>query len=668
MKKEDRKAKELLRKYLRWPLAAALLALAAGALSFCGGRQAEIGAALVTLLSALLCLRLYFSQRKNIEKAMVNYGISMDELQKRLSEDLDVPYALADQGGNFLWQNRAMRALLKEQHCASKSVSDLFPEMSLTDLAKIGESADYHLALGNLEFRIRFTRTGEAENRVFAVVLYDETEIRRLQEEADRRRLTAGLVYIDNYEEAMESVDEVRRSLLMAMIERKIVRYFDTMDAIAKKVEKDKYFFVVERQHMEAMQQNHFDILEQVKTVNIGNEMRVTLSIGVGDNGSTYAECYEFARQAIDLALSRGGDQAVVKDHENISYYGGTSNSTEKSTRVKARVKAQAFRELIENRDQLFIMGHKIADIDSVGAAVGIWRIAQAMNKKAHIVLSRANSSVKPILDRLRGGEYPEDMFLDEEQALKLFDDTCVVVVVDTNRPAIVEAPKLLEAARTVVVLDHHRQSQDSIRGAALSYIETYASSACELVSEIVQYIPDGVKLRAAEADAMYAGIVIDTHNFVNQTGVRTFEAAAFLRRNGADVTRVRKMFREKIEDYRAKAEAVHNAEIYRGAFAISECPSEGLDSPTIVGAQAANDLLDIVGIKASIVITQYNGRLYLSARSIDEVNVQVMMEKLGGGGHRTVSGAQLEGVTPEEARNRIKAVLDEMIEKGEIA
>ena len=668
MKKEDRKAKELLRKYLRWPLAAALLALAAGALSLCGGRQAEIGAALVTLLSALLCLRLYFSQRKNIEKAMVNYGISMDELQKRLSEDLDVPYALADQGGNFLWQNRAMRALLKEQHCASKSVSDLFPEMSLTDLAKIGESADYHLALGNLEFRIRFTRTGEAENRVFAVVLYDETEIRRLQEEADRRRLTAGLVYIDNYEEAMESVDEVRRSLLMAMIERKIVRYFDTMDAIAKKVEKDKYFFVVERQHMEAMQQNHFDILEQVKTVNIGNEMRVTLSIGVGDNGSTYAECYEFARQAIDLALSRGGDQAVVKDHENISYYGGKSTSTEKSTRVKARVKAQAFRELIENRDQLFIMGHKIADIDSVGAAVGIWRIAQAMNKKAHIVLSRANSSVKPILERLRGGEYPEDMFLDEEQALKLFDDTCVVVVVDTNRPAIVEAPKLLEAARTVVVLDHHRQSQDSIRGAALSYIETYASSACELVSEIVQYIPDGVKLRAAEADAMYAGIVIDTHNFVNQTGVRTFEAAAFLRRNGADVTRVRKMFREKIEDYRAKAEAVHNAEIYRGAFAISECPSEGLDSPTIVGAQAANDLLDIVGIKASIVITQYNGRLYLSARSIDEVNVQVMMEKLGGGGHRTVSGAQLEGVTPEEARNRIKAVLDEMIEKGEIA
>lgn len=668
MKKEDRKAKELLRTYLRWPLVTALLALAAAAVSLYGGRQTEIAAALLSVLTALLCLHLYLVQRKNIEKAMVNYGVSMNELQKRLSEDLDVPYAFVDQAGNFAWQNRAMKALLKEQHCASKNVSDLFPELSLSDLAKIGESADYHFSLGSLEFRVRFTRTGEAEDRIFAVFLYDETELKRLQEEADRRRLTAGLVYIDNYEEAMESVDEVRRSLLMAMIDRKIVRYFDSMDAIAKKIEKDKYLFVVERQHLEAMQQSQFDILEQVKTVNIGNEMRITLSIGIGDNGATYAECYDFARQAIDLALSRGGDQAVVKDHENVSYYGGKSNSAEKSTRVKARVKAQAFRELIENRDQLFIMGHKIADIDSVGAAVGIWRIAQAMHKKAHIVISSANATVKPVLDLFHGGEYPEDMFLSEEQALQVFDDSSVVVVVDTNRPAIVEAPKLLEAARTIVVLDHHRQSQDSIRGAALSYIETYASSACELVSEIVQYIPDGVKLRAAEADAMYAGIVIDTHNFMNQTGVRTFEAAAFLRRNGADVTRVRKMFREKIEDYRAKAEAVHNAEIYRGAFAISECPSEGLESPTIVGAQAANDLLDIVGIKASIVITQYNGKLYLSARSIDDVNVQVMMEKLGGGGHRTVSGAQLTGVTPEEAKSQVKAVLDEMIEKGEIA
>ena len=270
-------------------------------------------------------------------------------------------------------------------------------------------------------------------------------------------------------------------------------------------------------------------------------------------------------------------------------------------------------------------------------------------------------------MKRFTGGEYPEDMFISEEKALELLDEGSVLVVVDTNRPSIVEAPKLLEAAKTVVVLDHHRQSQDYIKNAQLSYVETSASSACEMVSEIVQYISDNVKLRAAEADAMYAGIVIDTHNFMNQSGVRTFEAAAFLRRNGADVTRVRKLFREKLEDYRAKAEAIHNAEIYREHFAISICPSEGLESPTVIGAQAANDLLDIVGIKASIVLTEYEEKVYVSARSIDEVNVQVMLEKLGGGGHRTIAGAQLPGVTAEDAAAKIRAVIDEMLEKGEI-
>ena len=503
--------------------------------------------------------------------------------------------------------------------------------------------------------------------RIFAVYLYDETVLIELKEDSDKRRLVAGLLYLDNYEEAMESVDEVRRSLLTAMIDRKIVRYFDGMQAIIKKLEKDKYLFVLEREHLHTLESSQFDILEQVKTVNIGNEMRVTLSIGIGDGGEHYSECYEFARQAIEMALGRGGDQAVVKNHGKLLYFGGNSNSKEKTTRVKARVKAHAFRELIENKDRLFIMGHKMMDIDSLGSAVGIWRIAQTMGKRAHILASTVTASIKPLMERFTGGEYPDDMFIGEEKALEMLDETSVVVVVDTNRPSIVEAPRLLEAAKTVVVLDHHRQSQDSIRNAQLSYVETYASSACEMVAEIVQYISDDVKLRAAEADAMYAGIVIDTHNFMNQTGVRTFEAAAFLRRNGADVTRVRKLFREKLDDYRAKAEAIHNAEVYRGHYAISCCNSEGLESPTVIGAQAANDLLDIVGIKASIVITEYDGTIYISARSIDEVNVQVMMEKLGGGGHRTIAGAQLTKVSVEEAKEKVKQVLDEMLEKGEI-
>ena len=289
------------------------------------------------------------------------------------------------------------------------------------------------------------------------------------------------------------------------------------------------------------------------------------------------------------------------------------------------------------------------------------------MGKEAHIVSSAVNNAIRPMLARFQNGDYPEDMFIPEEKALQLLDEGTVLVVVDTNRPSMVEGPRLLDAAKTIVVLDHHRQSQDSIRNAQLSYVETYASSACEMVAEVVQYISDEVKIRAVEADAMYAGIVIDTHNFQNQTGVRTFEAAAFLRRNGADVTRVRKLFREKLDDYRAKSEAIHNAEIYREHFALSFCDSEGLESPTVVGAQAANDLLDVIGVKASIVATTFREKVFLSARAIDEVNVQVMMEKLGGGGHRTIAGAQLANMTQEEAMNQVKQVIDEMLLKGEI-
>lgn len=666
--KEDKKAQELLRSYLRWPMLPAVFALLSASAAALIDRRAGLAAGIFALVAVIFCVRLYLTSGHMILKAMFSYATAADELQKRLSDDLDVAYALVDRSGAFVWQNRAMKTLLKEVRQNPRTITEIFPELSVEELTKIGESADYHLRAEELRFRVRITRTGEAMDRIFAVYLYDETALLALREEIDNRQLVAGLVYLDNYEEAMESVDEVRRSLLTAMIDRKIVRYFDAMRAIIRKLEKDKYFFVIERQYLYALEECQFDILEQVKTVNIGNEMRVTLSIGIGVGGESYDQCYEFARQAIDMALGRGGDQAVVKNCENIQYFGGKSNSKEKTTRVKARVKAHAFRELIENKDRLFIMGHKMMDIDSLGSAIGIWRIAQTMEKKAHIVASAVNSSVGPIMNRFIGGEYPEDMFITEEQALKLLDEASVLVVVDTNRPSIVEAPKLLGAAKTIVVLDHHRQSQDYIRNAQLSYVETYASSACEMVSEIVQYISDDVKIRAAEADAMYAGIVIDTHNFLNQAGVRTFEAAAFLRRNGADVTRVRKLFREKIEDYRAKAEAIHNAEIYREHFAISRCSSEGLESPTVVGAQAANDLLDIVGIKASVVITEYDGKVYLSARSIDEVNVQVMMEKLGGGGHRTIAGAQLTGVTPDQAAEQIKTVLDEMTEKGEIA
>lgn len=665
--KEERKAQEKLRNYLRWPIFPAVLSILMAVLICVANWETGLLVFLLALICGGICLRLYAVSGAEIYRAMIGFSAATDSMQARLAENLDLCYALLDRSGAFSYQNTAMTALLAAQHKNPRRLDELFPELNPEELAKITESADYHLSLGELRLRVRLVREKLGNDKVFALYFYDETALLKLREEEESRRLTAGLLYLDNYEEAMESVDDVRRPLLTAMIDRKIVRYFDGMQAIMKKLEKDKYFFVMERRHLRELYETQFDILEQVKTVNIGNEMRITLSIGIGDGGATYAQCYDFARQAIDMALGRGGDQAVVKDGENIHYFGGKTNSKEKTTRVKARVKAHAFRELIENKDRLLIMGHKLMDIDSLGAAVGIWRIAATMGKEAHIVSSAVNNAIRPMLARFQNGDYPEDMFIPEEKALQLLDEGTVLVVVDTNRPSMVEGPRLLDAAKTIVVLDHHRQSQDSIRNAQLSYVETYASSACEMVAEVVQYISDEVKIRAVEADAMYAGIVIDTHNFQNQTGVRTFEAAAFLRRNGADVTRVRKLFREKLDDYRAKSEAIHNAEIYREHFALSFCDSEGLESPTVVGAQAANDLLDVIGVKASVVATTFREKVFLSARAIDEVNVQVMMEKLGGGGHRTIAGAQLANMTKEEAMNQVKQVIDEMLLKGEI-
>ena len=666
--KEERKAQEKLRNYLRWPIFPAVLSILMAVLICVANWETGLLVFLLALICGGICLRLYAVSGAEINRAMIGFSAATDSMQARLAENLDLCYALLDRSGAFSYQNTAMTALLAAQHKNPRRLDELFPELNPEELAKITESADYHLSLGELRLRVRLVREKLGNDKVFALYFYDETALLKLREEEESRRLTAGLLYLDNYEEAMESVDDVRRPLLTAMIDRKIVRYFDGMQAIMKKLEKDKYFFVIERRYLMELYETQFDILEQVKTVNIGNEMRITLSIGIGDGGGTYAQCYDFARQAIDMALGRGGDQAVVKDGENIHYFGGKTNSKEKTTRVKARVKAHAFRELIENKDRLLIMGHKLMDIDSLGAAVGIWRIAATMGKEAHIVSSAVNNAIRPMLARFQNGDYPEDMFIPEEKALQLLDEGTVLVVVDTNRPSMVEGPRLLDAAKTIVVLDHHRQSQDSIRNAQLSYVETYASSACEMVAEVVQYISDEVKIRAVEADAMYAGIVIDTHNFQNQTGVRTFEAAAFLRRNGADVTRVRKLFREKLDDYRAKSEAIHNAEIYREHFALSFCDAEGLESPTVVGAQAANDLLDVIGVKASVVATTFREKVFLSARAIDEVNVQVMMEKLGGGGHRTIAGAQLANITQEEAMDQVKQVIDEMLLKGAIS
>ena len=495
----------------------------------------------------------------------------------------------------------------------------------------------------------------EEQEYFVAVSLRDVTELNAYIRENEDQRMIAGLIYIDNYDEVMESVEEVRQSLLVALIDRKINKYIGDVDGIVKKLEKDKYFIVLRKDAYKKLKEDKFSLLEEVKQVNIGNSRSATLSIGLGLNTATYALSYQYARVAIDLALARGGDQAVIKDCNGITYFGGKKEQTAKNTRVKARVKAEALREFIVTRDKVIVMGHKIADPDSFGACMGIYRAAVSLEKKAHIVINEVTGSVRPLYDEiLESPAYEDDIFITSEQALDYVDDNAMVIVVDTNKPQMTECPELLKKSKMIAVLDHHRQSSNIIENAVLSYVEPYSSSTCEMIAEVLQYMVDDIKFPALEAECMYAGIMIDTRNFMNRTGVRTFEAAAFLRRCGADITRVRKMFRDDMASYQAKAEAVRNAEVYRKEYAIAVCPSD-IDSPTVLAAQAANELLDISGIKASFVLTEYENKIYMSARSIDEVNVQIIAEKLGGGGHINSAGAQFDHTNMHEAVSAIK-------------
>ena len=619
-------------------------------------------------LSATAYIAIWYSRlSKNMSNYMVEYSMSSENTQNIFSQDLDIPYALMDKKGIIAWRNRAFNGLVQKDRLSKKDIHAMFENITPSDIENISDKADFHGEYQGKKYRIRITRLYIEESFVYTVCLFDETDLVDLRIQKENSKFVVGLMYMDNYDEAMESVEEVRRSLLEALIDRKINQYINGFNGIVKKLEKDKFFFIIKKGDLDSAISVRFDILEDVKTVNIGNEMSITLSIGIGYGSENLARNYELARMAMDMALGRGGDQAVVKTEDDIRYFGGKAQTVEKQTRVKARVKAHAFKELLENKDKVIIMGHKMLDMDAFGAAIGIWRIATHLNKKAYILRSDVNPSVRPMIEKFKAPEYPEDLFMSEEKALNSLTNDSLVVVVDVNRPSITEGPSLLKKAKNIVVLDHHRQSSEIITNATLSYVETFASSACEMVSEIVQYISDDIKLKTLEADAMYAGIVIDTQNFNVQTGVRTFEAAAFLKRSGADVTRVRKMFREDAADYLAKAEAIHNAEIYENYYAISECDSANTASPTLVCAQAANDLLNIKGIKASFVLTLYNDIIYISARSMDEVNVQTIMEKLGGGGHRSVAGAQIKEGSIEDAKNLVKKVLKELIERGEI-
>ena len=630
----------------------------------------------------IFTLYMYLNNSEILRKEMIGFATSYGQMQGELLKSFDVPYALLDETGKIEWINDAFASAVHKDADYRRSITTIFPSIRRESLPKDDKEIRIQVELEGFSYMARVKRLNMADllpsntmldekarkGELYSLFLNDDTAARLAIQEVDDQSVVVGFVYIDNYEEAVDTLEDVRKSLLVALIDRKVTKYFAAIDGICSKMEKDKYLIVLRKKALRQLEEDHFDLLEDAKTVKIGNEMAITLSIGIGLDGLSYTQNYEFARNAIDLALGRGGDQAVVKNSDNVTYYGGKSRQVEKSTRVKARVKAQALKEILNARDTVFIMGHRLGDPDSFGAALGIYRIALTLNRQAYIVINERTVSLRQALSLLDKNEnYSKEMIIDSVHALEYVTDNSALVVVDVNKPSLTECPELLKKCKSIVVLDHHRQGTEVIENATLSYVEPYASSACEMVSEILQYTGENIKIRPEEADTIYGGIVVDTNNFTNRTGVRTFEAAAFLRRCGADVTRVRKLFRDDVASYRAKADAVSHAQIFRDVYAISVCNAEDAESPTVVGAQAANDLLDIKGVKASFVLTRYQGKVFISARSIDEVNVQLIMERMGGGGHLNIAGCQLENTTVEQAIETLKTTISDMMEAGDI-
>lgn len=664
-----------------WPVGLGiLLVLLDILLCFVSSVAASIVAVFIVIY-AFVCAMMICYFRPRIIKEIVEFSSNYSQVQRQLLYELSIPYCLLDNKGNILWMNASMQASINRKNDLNKNISTIIPELSANVFRNFEDFKEIRIAFNDRDYRVEMKRISadiitqgvnilakDYNSSLVAMYMFDETDINQYIQKIRDERFVVGLVYIDNYEDALESVDDVRRSLFVGLVDKRVNKYFSAGAAIIRKLEKDKYLVVFRYKFLEKLLADKFSLVEDIKSVKVGNEKTLTLSIAIGTGAADYARNYDIAKAAMDLALGRGGDQAVIKDGEKIYYYGGKSQQMEKNTRVKVRVKAHALRQILEANDNVLIMGHNLPDIDSFGSALGIYIIAKKFGKEAHIVFGEISSSVRPFMNRfIDKEEYPDDMFIKKEEAENYLTASSVVIVVDVNRPQRTECPQLLDKCKTIIVFDHHRRSSDTITGAVLSYVDPYASSACEMVTEMIQYVDDGIKLKAFEADALYAGISIDTDGFNSKSGPRTFEAAAFLRRHGADVTRVRKMLRNDMNEYKAIASAVSKSEVYKSAFAITVFDGEGLESPTIGGAKAANQLLDISGIKASFVITQYEDKLYISARSIDEVNVQLVMEKLGGGGHMSIAGAQLTDCTIQQAVNTIKLTLDNMLAEGEI-
>lgn len=604
---------------------------------------------IATMLSVLACVKEVRNRKYRIQEL----SKSVDIVLKDSLNVIDIPMVMLNGPSQIIWQNNISKHILPKEYIIDTA-------MKLEKNRKQSESAIITADIGNGEV---YTAIGNyikfSQFDCLLVSYVNKTEEAKLKETLDHTKVSVGIIFVDNYEETMQGLDEIQKAEITSKISTELRHWVMGYKGVLTKIEKDRYVFFIEKQYVDQMEKNTFEILERVRNITDITKLPITVSIGLSYTETNIDERYNASASALDIALGRGGDQAVVKKDKKFDFYGGSNIGLEKTSRVRARTIAQAIKEVIAKSDKVYIMGHKNSDIDCVGSAVGIYKIAKSMQKEAKIVMdSKYNSSTKTIIEKMKASEEYENVFTTQAELKKQDFSNALLVVVDTHKKSYLAYPDLLDSFEKIVVIDHHRRGPEFIDNALLTYHEIYASSTCELVTELLMYL-ESISLTPMEAESLYAGIVIDTKNFIFKTGVRTFEVAAYLKRFGIDITEVKQLFQNDFETYVAKVEIVKTAEIIRGQIAIS-MSEESYNDMSIIAAQAADELLSISGVLASFVLCKVEDVVMISGRSMGDINVQAILEKVGGGGHLTFAGAQIAGITVLEAKKVLLDAIDE--------
>ena len=629
----------------------------------------------IILYISILCYT-YFANNKRkseISEQLQDLTLTVDSAAKSSLINSPFPLVILETNGNVVWKSSKFVtefADIDMDNYIDDLIIDIKDEIEKSDNKK-RKSVIRQIQIGKKTYTVQgeFAKSKKYERKKspeYMMILYfiDETEKVKLKQENEDKKICVGIIMIDNYEEVTQRVDAEQKTQLMAKVESTIYDWVNETNGILVKADRDTYVYVFEQKNLEKIKEEKFAILDSIKNLVRKDKIQLTLSIAISNEGDTERDVYKSASAAMDVILGRGGDQAVIRQNGKYLFFGGKVEEVEKRTKVKARIVAHALEELIKENDKIMIMGHTNPDIDAIGSALGIYRIAKTLGKEARIVANVETPSIKDLYESIK--DQYQEIFISSETALAQVDSATLIVVVDTHKKTYVESPELLTKTNKIVVIDHHRRSADFIDNSILTFQEVYASSAAELVTEIIQYTQNEVELSEVEAEALYAGIMMDTKNFTFKTGVRTFEAAAYLRRCGVDIIKVKKWFQSDLESYNTISEIVRKAEIVRDSIGISIYDVQEKET-SLICAKAADELLTIGNITASFVLgLMEDGKVCISGRSIGDVNVQMILEKLGGGGHITLAGAQLENVTIDEAKQELISKINEYFEEKE--